>query len=78
MLGIQNSDRRQKYITLQVVAYMIQNAWTKKMVHDMHSRYGFNIFIGLIHSLCNDLPQNSMFYDLIKYVYIMGRFDDMQ
>ena len=44
MLGIQNTDRRQKYITLQVVAYMIQNAWTKKMVHDMHSRYGFNIF----------------------------------
>ena len=44
MLGIQNSDRRQKYITLQVVAYMIQNAWTEKMVHDVHSRYGFKIF----------------------------------
>ena len=74
MLGIQNSDRRQKYITLQVVAYMIQNAWTEKMVHDVHSRYCFNIFIGPIHNFCNDLPQNSMFYRLIKYVYMNGTF----
>ena len=40
--------------------------WCMMCIQDTISTF----FIGPIHNLCNDLPRNSMFYRLIKYVYI--------